>query len=637
MMVEPLGALGEDLRAIYTAMACGVAVYDAGNAIIYANDAAQRILGVSGDQILGRTSLDARWQAVYADGSRFPGTEHPARVALRTGQAQHGVTIGVSRPDGERMWLQVDAVPTRGPAGEVRQVVTSFIDISARHHLEETLRASEARYRAMVDSSGDLIMVVDTHGIARYVSRASHRVLGVDAPLAEGKSIFDFIHPDDVPRALAAFNLSDTAGDSIAYAELRFRHADGSWHTFEIVRNALVDDPSLQGLVIAARDITARRRAEQAAAHLAAIVETSDDAIISMNLAGVVESWNAGAAKLYGRSSEETIGEHISDVAPSDWFEDISHQLDQLAQGARIVHDDPVRITNEGTPIDVSLSLAAIRDASGRITGASIIARDVTVQVQARLKAEELARLQADFVASVSHELRSPLAAVLGYAEVLQAWWAKLTDLKRLEYIDRIVTAARRQKQLIEDVLLVSQMESGTIKPSHQSVVLSTLVERAVEETHRSYHNQPITLDGSEELMVLADARRVTQIMAKLLDNAAKYSPEGRPIQVSWQREGERVVVRVRDTGPGIATECRPVLFTRFGRVPGSPIRAGHVGTGLGLFLARRLAEQMRGRLDLEDSGPGGSTFRLDLPALPAIGEKGAAHARRSSHAPGHN
>ena len=296
-MEAPPRAPGEDLRAIYTAMACGVVVYDAADTIIYANTAAQLIMGLTGTQLQGRTSLDARWQAVHEDGSDCPGMEHPARVALRTGQAQHGTIIGVLQPSGARRWLQVDAVPTLGiGGGAVRQVVTSFVDVTARFELERTLRASEARFRAMSDFNGDLIMVVDGHGILQYVSQSHRRLLGFAGEQAEGRSIFDFIHPNDLAHARVALDLNVRAVGSIAHGELRFRHADGSWRTFEIVRNNLLDDPMLQGLLIAARDITARVRAERAAAQLAAIVQSSDDAITSINLDGLTPAWPASQA-----------------------------------------------------------------------------------------------------------------------------------------------------------------------------------------------------------------------------------------------------------------------------------------------------------------------------------------------------
>jgi signal transduction histidine kinase len=140
------------------------------------------------------------------------------------------------------------------------------------------------------------------------------------------------------------------------------------------------------------------------------------------------------------------------------------------------------------------------------------------------------------------------------------------------------------------------------------------VLERAAEEVRDRYHGQRVDLDGPDAAVAQADAGRTQQILVNLLDNAAKYSPEGRWVTVSWDLEDRRVVLRVRDHGLGIPEEGREQLFTRFGRLAGSTARARHGGTGLGLYLSRLLARAMEGELSLESTGPQGSTFRLLLP-----------------------
>ena len=147
-----------------------------------------------------------------------------------------------------------------------------------------------------------------------------------------------------------------------------------------------------------------------------------------------------------------------------------------------------------------------------------------------------------------------------------------------------------------------------------EPTLLVTLVERAVDEVRASYNDQRIDMIGLADLSVLTDPDRTLQILVNLLDNAAKYSPVGSPISIEWTGEQTQATVLVRDHGTGIPDPGRERLFTRFGRVPGSRIRAGHVGTGLGLYLGRNLARSMGGDLDLAETGPTGSVFRLTLP-----------------------
>jgi signal transduction histidine kinase len=175
--------------------------------------------------------------------------------------------------------------------------------------------------------------------------------------------------------------------------------------------------------------------------------------------------------------------------------------------------------------------------------------------------------------------------------------------------MERIVTSANRQRRLVEDLLESSRVEAGMLHCARVAFPLFPLLERAATEVRAVYRGQRIDLDGPEDTLVDADSERTLQILINLVDNAAKYSPEGSPVALTWGREDALVAVRVRDGGPGIPEASLGALFTRFGRLTGSKARAGRTGTGLGLYLSRMLA------LALETSGPGGSTFRLRLPA----------------------
>jgi signal transduction histidine kinase len=178
-----------------------------------------------------------------------------------------------------------------------------------------------------------------------------------------------------------------------------------------------------------------------------------------------------------------------------------------------------------------------------------------------------------------------------------------------------MVLSANRQMHLVEDLLMLTRLDNDLTAPRLVPINLASVVRRVAAELEGTYPGQRIDLDGSSDLHALADPDRTTQVLANLMDNAAKYSPEGSAIGVAWRREGAMVIVCVRDEGSGIPEESIVRLFKRFGRIPGSRIRSGHVGTGLGLYLGRQLARAMGGELDLESTGQSGSTFRVRLPA----------------------
>ena len=234
---------------------------------------------------------------------------------------------------------------------------------------------------------------------------------------------------------------------------------------------------------------------------------------------------------------------------------------------------------------------------------------------QARARAaEELAEIRRDFVASVSHELRTPLAAIVGFGELLQAHWESFDEAQRLDRIGKIVQAANRQKRLVEELLLLNRLEDAGLGQRREALRLSQLVLQAVTEVQATYPSQHVDLQGPDDLAVLADSLHGVQILVNMLDNAAKYSPEGSSIAVRWASLGAMAVLEVVDQGKGVPEDGRERLFTRFGRLPGSRIRAGRVGTGLGLYLSREMARAMSGDLELAHTGSEGSVFRLSLP-----------------------
>jgi signal transduction histidine kinase len=251
---------------------------------------------------------------------------------------------------------------------------------------------------------------------------------------------------------------------------------------------------------------------------------------------------------------------------------------------------------------------------AGHVAHALLNARLYQAEQERARAAEALVQLRDGFVASVSHELRTPLTAIIGYGELLEAHWDAFDDAQRRKRISSIVSAGNRLQRLVSDLLLLNQLETEVLVPHCRPVQLAPLIRQAVEEVQGSYVGQTVDLTGPDAARIHADPDRTLQILANLIDNAAKYSPEGRPIDVLWEVAGSDVVVRVRDWGSGLSGEGREHLFTRFGRVPGSKVRAGHVGTGLGLYLGRLLAKAMGGDLDLEATGPQGSVFCLRLP-----------------------
>lgn len=338
-------------------------------------------------------------------------------------------------------------------------------------------------------------------------------------------------------------------------------------------------------------------------------------------LVGLEPHWSTPSARRHQRYTNLRPGDYTFRVSACNWGGNWSTHVEVPFRVVRNRQAQQAEAALERERIDkevLSATATRLTELNAQLADTDRLKTALLTQTRAQAAAaEELARLRSTFVASVSHELRSPLAAIVGYAELLRAHWQRLADAKRLAYVDRIVAAANRQQRLVEELLLLSRLEIGALIPKCEPTRLRPLLERACDEVRANYRGQRIQLAGPDDLAAMADAERMLQILVNLLDNAAKYSPDGAPIAVSWVQAESRVLIRVRDHGCGVPEEGRDRLFTRFGRVPGSCIRAGRVGTGLGLYLGRSLAQAMGGDLVLESTNAQGSVFRMELPLAP--------------------
>jgi two-component system phosphate regulon sensor histidine kinase PhoR len=222
--------------------------------------------------------------------------------------------------------------------------------------------------------------------------------------------------------------------------------------------------------------------------------------------------------------------------------------------------------------------------------------------------------MRQDFVATLSHELRTPLTGMLGYLELLVNRWHVLDDEKRRAMLGRAQSSAARLEQLVTDLLLFSHLEQHESTPRRTVLRIDSLVERAVDEISTTYRGQVVRVTpSSRPAWVRADARYSVQVLVNLLDNAIKYSSPGSPVHVRWMLRREEIHVAVRDQGPGIVPEDIERLFARFGTLGHQP-RPGHAGTGIGLYLCKRLLEAMEGRIWVRSRPGKGSTFHFSLP-----------------------
>jgi PAS domain S-box-containing protein len=387
--------------------------------------------------------------------------------------------------------------------------------------------------------------------------------------------------------------------------------------------------------------LAGRQQAEELRQVLAAIVESSHDAIIAKTLDGIITSWNRAAEQIFGYAPDEIIGRHIAVLKPPEHSEDVIQILERIRHGERVSHFETKRCTKDGRIIDVSLSVSPIRDAEGKIVGASKIARDITERKRAEEERERLLaaaeaanRMKDEFLATLSHELRTPLNAIVGWARILQSGKVDADDLE--EGLAAIERNAQVQSQLIEDLLDISRISSGNLRLDVQRLNVTEVIEAALAAVTPAANAKGIRIHKVLDSLagpVTGDFARLQQVTWNLLSNAVKFTPKGGQVQVLLERVNSHVEISVIDTGMGIRPEFLPHVFDRFRQADATTTRR-HSGLGLGLAIAKQLVEMHGGSLRAKSPGEGqGATFTITLPIIVVHPERPEAEKVRPKEA----
>jgi PAS domain S-box-containing protein len=377
-------------------------------------------------------------------------------------------------------------------------------------------------------------------------------------------------------------------------------------------------------ILLAIEDITERRHAEEAKFFLAAIVESSEDSIVTVNFDGKITSWNKGAERVYGYPAGEAIGQPLNMLIFSQDLKDLLSNIDKIKHGEKVGIFDTVRLNKDGQEINLEIIMSPVKDASGQIIGVSTFARDITQRIRLERQTQEQAEALADinrrkdeFLAMLSHELRNPLSPILNALHILKLGPSENPLQQQARTV--IERQVGQLTHLIEDLLEITRISTGRIKLHLERLDVGHSAKLAVESVQpliaSRKHELSMSLP-SEPVWIQADPVRLEQVMVNLLTNAAKYTDEGGHIWLTVKQEGAEAVLQVRDSGLGIAPELLPHIFDLFSQGDRSLDRS-QGGLGIGLTLVQRLVELHRGTVEAHSEGLGkGSEFTVRLPML---------------------
>ncbi len=652
---EELRRAEEKYRGIFENSVEGIFQSTVEGRMVTANPAMARILGYEWPAELIASIHDVREQLYVDPGSR----EELARL-LRQQDAVSGFEVQVYRKDGVPIWTSSNIRAIRGPDGEIAGYEGTVEDVTERKRAQEGLEESNRRATNILESITDAFYALDHEWRFTYVNPQAEPLLRKKREELLGRSVWE-VYPEAVGRNVY-HKYHQAMAEQVTLSFEEYYPPLETWFELHIY-------PSRDGLSVYFRDITERKRAEEAlqarARQQAAVAELGRRALEMADLGRVMGEAVSLVARVLDVEYCKVLellpgGEQLRLVAGVGWREGLVGEATvgtglHSQAGYTLASDSPVIVRDlatetrfSGPPLlhehGVVSGLSAViggqegpygvlgahtrerrvftpDDANFLQAVANVLATAIRRKgYEERLASErgeaerlaELDRLRRDFVSSVSHELRTPLTAILSGLGFFEACMAGRVDEAEGRLLGNARRNAERLGRLIDDLLAYNQLEAGTLELEHRSLDLRDVVADTVSVVQPLVQEkgQEISVDLPEPLLVEGDAYRLGQVLINLFSNAHRHTPAGTGIEVSGRREGCRVLLTVADTGPGIPPEHLGTIFERF-----RSLDPAAKGSGLGLAISRGIVELHGGRIWAENLPGGGGAFRVELPA----------------------
>jgi PAS domain S-box-containing protein len=584
--------------------------------IVSWNSGAAAIKGYTSDEIVGRHFT--RFYPQEALDRGLPQRE--LVVARETGRFEdEGWRI---RKDGSRFWANVVITALRDSTGELIGFAKVTRDLTERRKAEESMRTSEARFRALIQGVRDYaIFMLDPEGRVATWNEGAEHIKGYTAEEIIGSHFSKFYPNDALERGMPQHELTTAMTEGRFEDEGWRLRKDGSHFWANVVLTAIRDaNGQLVGFSKITRDLTERRRHENALKaseeRFRLLVEGMIDyAIITIDQEGFITSWNNGATQMYDYSRADIVGKHFSRLYPQEEILANKPWEDLIAAGrAGRSASEGWRIRRDGTRYWTNNIIAALRETDGSTRSYYMVSQDLTQRRQAESLADAAQRTN-EFIAMLAHELRNPLAPIRNAVALMERKGMGDPVLESMrQTIDRQSVLLTR---IVDELLDVNRMARGHFSIERQTIDLREVLARAVETSRPLLEQRRHTFEMElpEELPALTgDVMRLVQVFVNLLNNAAKYTAAHGLVRLEAQLEENEVIVRVRDTGRGIPAESLERVFDLFMQV--APETGGEQGgLGVGLALVRRIVELHGGRVFARSEGAGkGSEFSVHLP-----------------------
>jgi PAS domain S-box-containing protein len=610
-----------------------VAIYatDAEGRLTYFNDAAKKLSGRTPE--LGTDKWCVTWKLFLPDGTPQPHDQCPMALALKGLSLPNGIECVAERPDGTRFWFAPYPAVLRDGEGRIVGGVNVLVDITDRKNAE--IEARE-QLRTIIEATPECVKIVARDGTLLFMNAPGLEMVGAaSAEAIAGMKVCDLIAPEDRER-FREFNERICRGEK-GSMEFNMVSLQGVRRNMESHAAPLqyVDGSTVQLAI--AHDISERKQAERAGLRLSAIVDSSDDAIISKDLNGIITSWNKSAERLFGYTAAEAVGQPITMLIPSDRLGEEPNILSRLRRGERVDHFETVRRRKDGMLLDISLTISPVRDERGTIVGASKIARDISerklaeqerrdleeseralaIAAALRETEAELARVSraltvGELATSIAHEVNQPLAAIVTNGEAGLRWLnGKAPKVQEAqESLELIVRDANRASAVIRRIREFLKKDSQQVELDIRDVVQEAA---ALVRDDLLKKQIALRLELADDLPpVRGDRIQLQQVILNLIMNGSDAIAELTDglceLIVIAQRSGtDQVLVAVRDCGAGADPQNVTRMFDPFFTTKQS-------GIGMGLSISRSIIEAHGGHIWAEPNDGPGLTVQFTLP-----------------------
>lgn len=602
------------VRAIVDTVLDGILTIDAQGIIETFNPAAELIFGYDASEVIGRNIKMLMPEPYYG------GHDGYLDAYLVSGDPK---VIGIGREvvgrrrNGTEFPMEL-AVSEMEVMGE--RMFTGIVrDITERKEAERQLRDREGRVRAIVETVLDGIITIDAHGTVETFNPAAELIFGYGADEVIGRNI-KMLMPDPYHSGhdgyLGAYLVSGDPKVIGIGREVVGRRRDGTEFPMELAVSEMevVGQRMFTGIV---RDITERKEAERQLrdreGRVRAIVDTVLDGIITIDARGTVETFNPAAELIFGYDSSEVIGRNVKMLMPDPYHGGHDGYLGNYLNSGEAkvigIGREVIGRRRDGSEFPMELAVSEMEVAGQRMfTG---IVRDITERKEAE-------RIKKEFISTISHELRTPLTSIWGSLGLISGGACGEIAEDAAQMLEMAEQNTGRLIGLVNDILDIERLESGGLRFETNRISLSDLVADAinVNQPYAELQNAKIApLEISASAFVMGDEVRLSQVMANLISNAVKFSPDDGTVYVSLTRRDDGYKVRVIDHGPGIPAEFQAKVFERFSQADSSDSREKG-GSGLGLSISAAIIENHDGKIGFESEPGNGACFYFDLPAV---------------------